>query len=292
MGDIARALLRPTTYVGHAREAVSLARAVATYPLGLFGAALATTEPSGDRRHDTPVVLVHGFGHNRSGWFVLDRRLRQAGFTCVQMVNYNPLRNDIAELCDQLADRIELIRTISEAPRVHVIGHSLGGILLRWYVQELGGDEVVDTAVTIATPHRGTRTAVAGVMWTAVGRQLLPGSNLMRKLHQGARASSVRWISYYSNLDMLVSPASSAKLTEPALAATNVLVKDEGHLSLMVSPALASSVVAQLEAAEGEGATITSLAGRVATTSPHTAAKAKAAPSDTGRAARSAGRVS
>ena len=89
-----------------------------------------TTEPSGDRRHDTPVVLVHGFGHNRSGWFVLDRRLRQAGFTCVQMVNYNPLRNDIAELCDQLADRIELIRTISEAPRVHVIGHSLGGMAI------------------------------------------------------------------------------------------------------------------------------------------------------------------
>ena len=62
------------------------------------------------------------------------------------MVNYNPLRNDIAELCDQLADRIELIRTISEAPRVHVIGHSLGGILLRWYVQELPNELATDEA--------------------------------------------------------------------------------------------------------------------------------------------------
>ena len=246
--------------MGHAREAVSLARAVATYPLGFLDAGLPSHEPSGDASHDTPVILVHGFGHNRSGWFVLDRRLRQAGFTCVHMVNYNPLRDDVAALGDRLADRVELVRTIAGSPRVHVVGHSLGGVLLRWYVQELGGDGVVDTAVTIATPHHGTRTAIAGLTWTAVGRQLLPGSSLMRQLHKGARPTSVRWISYYSNLDMLVSPASSAKLTEPALAATNVLVKDEGHLSLMVSPTLAGSVVSQLEAAEGRGATITPLA--------------------------------
>jgi len=45
----------------------------------------------------------------------------------------------------------------------------------------------------------------------------------------------VRFISFYSNLDSLVLPASNAKITEPALRARNVLVKDVGHLSLLIS---------------------------------------------------------
>jgi triacylglycerol lipase len=45
----------------------------------------------------------------------------------------------------------------------------------------------------------------------------------------------VRFISFYSNLDSLVLPAANAKITEPALRARNVLVKDLGHLSLLIS---------------------------------------------------------
>jgi len=44
-------------------------------------------------------------------------------------------------------------------------------------------------------------------------------------------------------------------ILEPELEATNVLVKDQGHLSIMLSRRLASSVVDQLGAAEGLPAT-------------------------------------
>ena len=58
----------------------------------------------------------------------------------------------------------------------------------------------------------------------------------------------MRWVSYYSNLDLLVQPSRSAVIRDEALNATNVLVKDHGHLSILLSPKLARSVVDQLEA--------------------------------------------
>jgi len=60
----------------------------------------------------------------------------------------------------------------------------------------------------------------------------------------------VRWVAYYSNIDVLVQPGRSAMLRHPALNATNVLVKDHGHLSIMLSVGLARSIVDQLETAE------------------------------------------
>src|SRR5688572_1279705 len=181
VGILTTALRRPQTYVGVAREAASAARCVALYPAGLAEAALRTGTPRGDRTHDTPVLLVHGYGHNRSGWFLLDRTLRAAGFTSVHTMNYVAFgREGVRELAGRLADRVEEVRRLTGADKVHVVGHSMGGVLLRYFVQELGGHRLVDTAVTIASPHEGTFAAMAGVGTAA--RDLRPGSKVMRRL--------------------------------------------------------------------------------------------------------------
>ena len=259
-------LRRPQTYVGQAREAATIARCALQYPLGLAEAALSTGVPKGDRTFDTPVVLVHGYGHNRSGWFMLDRRLRRVGFTSVHTLNYLPYLSGVPELADRLAERIEAICELTGSDKVHIVGHSMGGIVARWYVQELGGHDRVDTAITIGSPHSGTYAAMLGVGTGA--RDLRPGSRVMRRLERNAKASPVRWIAYYSNLDMLIQPASSAMLDHPELAATNVLVKDHGHVSLMLSQVVGRSIAFQLQAAEGvDGAALISPIGRAAQTS-------------------------
>lgn len=242
---------------GAAREALSIAACITRYPFGLFDAALSTGRACGDPVHDTPVVLVHGLGHNRSGWFALDRRLRRAGFTSVHTHNYVPVATSVPRLAKGLAEKIAAVRELTGADRVHVVGHSLGGILLRWYVQELGGDATVDTAVTIASPHRGSVLARF-----AVGRlaaDLRPGSAVLRRLERGATPSPVRWIAYWSNLDEFVQPASSAKLVEPGLRATNLFVRHHGHMTAMLSPLVTRSIVSQLEASEGSGCVVSPL---------------------------------
>src|SRR5947209_5312867 len=156
VGILTTALSRPATYLGGVREFTSLARAAVRFPFGLGDETIKSLTPSGDSCHDTPVVLVHGFGHNRSGWERLQRKLTGAGFGCVHSVNYNPFRNDVPEIAADLGEHIDRIRSLTGAEKVNVVGHSLGGVLLRWYVQELGGDTFVDTAITVASPHAGT----------------------------------------------------------------------------------------------------------------------------------------
>jgi len=237
------------------REAMSAARCAWWYPLGILDAVITRAEPSGDVTHDTPVILVHGFGHNRSGWTVAQHHLRQAGFTSVHTMNYDPFRHDIPALAEQLATRVDLIRMITGAERVHLVGHSLGGVLIRWYVQVLDGGQYVDTAITVASPHEGTRVAYGAIGATAA--QLRPGSPVMRRLAgpAPAEAKQVRWVAFYSNLDLLIQPAASAKIAHPDLRATNILAKDHGHMSAMVSPVVARSIVHQLEASEGKPGT-------------------------------------
>ena len=242
------ALIRPRTYLGYAREAATFAQCIARYPFGVIEGRLSNGRPSGDEVHDTPTLLVHGFGHNRSGWFVLNDHLRRAGFTSVHTWNYDPWRHDIPELAQMLSDRVEMLRGLTGADHVNVVGHSLGGVLLRWYVQELGGDERVRNAITVASPHQGTRLAtfVPGRRGR-VASELAPGSWLLRRLEQTARPSPVRWIAFYSNLDFFVQPATSAMITDPRLEATNIFVKDAGHLSIMLSPKVAEEISGALE---------------------------------------------
>ncbi len=244
MEPFVTALRRRETYVGYAREALSFAQCVARYPLGLVDDGVRAGRPSGDPHRDTPILLVHGFGHNRSGWFVINQHLRRAGYTSVHAWNYDPWRHDVPELATLLADRVEMLRAVSGSERVHIIGHSLGGILLRWYVQELGGDATVGNAISVASPHEGTRLASFVPGRTGrIAAELSPGSWMLRRLDRTARPSPVRWTAFYSNLDFFVQPNSSAMIVNPALRATNVFVKDVGHLSIILSPTLARGVV-------------------------------------------------
>ncbi|HEY2430161.1 MAG TPA: alpha/beta fold hydrolase, partial [Acidimicrobiales bacterium] len=165
-------VVRPAA--GLLSEVAVTARCAARYPLGLLEGALTTGRPSGEPEHDTPVLLVHGYAHNQSGWWVMDRALRQAGFTSVHRLNYVPFGSGIPALAERLAARVEEICAFTGADRIHVVAHSLGGVMLRWYAQECGGDRRLATAVTLGSPHEGT---LVSYLWPErTARQLRPGS--------------------------------------------------------------------------------------------------------------------
>lgn len=251
-----RALLRPGTYVGGAREMSLTLVHACLYPLGLtsvetlqetlradraVGAIDERTEAATARM---PVILVHGYVMNRSAFLVMSQALAKAGFRHVRSFNYPQFSRGVPEVAGMLGGEVERVLADSGARRCMIVGHSMGGVVARYYIQALGGEDTVDTLVTLGTPHDGTYTAAMGVGPAAL--DMTYRSSFLERLRAGARPGDVRYIAYYSNLDGWVIPAVSAKLTIPALQATNVRVRDIGHLSMLLSGEVIRSVVSYL----------------------------------------------
>lgn len=241
----------------------------------------------------SPVVFVPGYGHADRAWSLIGRHLDRAGFTDVGALDPVASRGDIVARAGRLRSHIEAVQAVTGCQKVHVVGHNVGGIVIRYYVQVLGGDESVDTAVTVGSPHAGSELIPVGLGPAAA--QVRPGSNILRRLDESARPMNVRWISYFSEHDLFVAPATAGMLKHPLLRATNVLVSDHGHLSLMIPTATCRSIAQQLAAAEGipgHGTPVSALPGGVVkleddrgtVPSPAAVASAKAVhPSNWGR---------
>jgi pimeloyl-ACP methyl ester carboxylesterase len=235
-----------------AGAAVELAWAsthVVLYPFGLFGG----TDSNEGHRYSvaelppvqrglvvgdveaagTPILLVHGMIDNRSIFALLRRGLRRRGFGRVLSINYSPMTSDVRVAAHWLAEEVESLVAETGYERVHVIGHSLGGLIARYYVTRLGGDARVHTLVTLGTPHGGTFNAYA--LPSNLCRQLRPDSALMRELSDPAPGCGTRFVAYWSDLDQMVFPQRNASLNHPDLVVRNIAIHGTGHMSLPIN---------------------------------------------------------
>jgi pimeloyl-ACP methyl ester carboxylesterase len=120
-----------------------------------------------------PVVLGNGLIDNHSIFAVMRRSLRRRGFTSVCSWNYSPFLTDVARGAADLGEHLQRVCEQTGHERVHVVGHSLGGLLARYHVQRQGGDQHVETLVTLGTPHQGS--VLAHLLPTPLVRQLRTG---------------------------------------------------------------------------------------------------------------------
>ncbi len=130
---------------------------------------------------------------------------------------------------------------------MRLVGHSLGGLVVRYAVQRLALPVRVERAVTLAAPHRGTPLAGCGLGKLATS--LRPGSALLEELRHSPVPAGVRWTSGYGGLDLVVPPA-SAHLDEPGFDAVHVCVPQAGHLGVLRAPPVLDAVVDALLADE------------------------------------------
>ncbi|WP_406439632.1 alpha/beta fold hydrolase [Streptomyces sp. NBC_00631] len=246
LAGLSLALLKST-----ALEAAILAGHLLLYPTGLTperrppAPPVPTAEPDGTARLPVaaapPVVLLHGFIDNRSVFVLLRRTLAQHGGQRVESLNYSPLTCDIRTAAELLGRHIEEICERTGSGRVDIVGHSLGGLIARYYVQRLGGDLRVRTLVTLGTPHAGTRVVPLADAHPIV-RQMRPGSQVIEELTRPAPGCRTRFVSFWSDLDSLMEPVETARIDHPDLMATNVRVTGIGHLALPVHPAIATGI--------------------------------------------------
>lgn len=262
-----RALCSPATLAGGLTELAWVGAHVLMYPLGT-----GTEQMQPDLRHRpgaqspavralfaadplaarTPVLLVHGLVDNRSIFAVMRRSLRRRGFASVCSWNYSPLLRDVAQAARDLGAHIERICARTGHDRVHVVGHSLGGLIARYYVQRQGGDRRVDHLVTLGSPHGGSLLAHA--LPTPLIRQLRPGSPVLQELAEPVERCDTRITAVYSDLDQLVLPTSAGRCDHPHLGARNLLFRGVGHMSLPIHRGVLDEVALTLAGA-GSSAT-------------------------------------
>lgn len=213
------------------------------------------------RAAGTPILLVHGIGDNRSVFAVLGRALRKRGFGLVYGLNYSVLtaiNGDVRTAARELGREVERICEATGSEQVHVVGHSLGGLVARYYAQRLGGDERIHTLVTLGTPHRGTLAAY--LIPTPVFRQLRPESDVMTELAEPAPGCRTRFVAIWSEMDQLIMPQQHAQLDHPDLLTTNHRFGDVGHLSLSMDPRAVHTIASTLAQLDGAPAVARSAA--------------------------------
>jgi triacylglycerol lipase len=203
----------------------------------------------------TPILLVHGLVDNRSIFALLRRHLRRRGFGRVWTMNYKIWTTDLRDAARQLAASVDAICEQTGYERIHVIGHSMGGLVARYYVQRLGGDAHVHTLVTLGTPHQGTRAA--RLFPRGVCQQLTPGSDVVKELTEPAIGCQTRFVSFWSDNDALISPKQAAILDHPDLSARNILVQGVGHMSLPIDRRIVREITSTLALLDSDGATVT-----------------------------------
>lgn len=159
-----------------------------------------TSHGQGDRL----VIFVHGFMARGPVFGPMREEVAHAASVETIDVSYGPL-----ERFEAVCERVRgLVADRADGRPVTLVGHSLGGLVSRWVVQELGVG-AVDRLITLASPHAGTRTArlFAGPLIDAIR----PGSSVLRRLEASRETlGAVRSTAVVAGRDRMVTPPASA----------------------------------------------------------------------------------
>lgn len=177
----------------------------------------APTKPPPDRN----LVLVHGFLENGSAFHLMKRRLEKQGYHClVPKLKPSDGRGGLEKLADGLKRDIDAAYGPSRS--FSIIAFSMGGIVSRHYLQNLGGAPRCRSLFTISSPHHGTHAA-----WlypTTGAAQMRPGSPFLAELQRSEhRLGRMPVVSYRTPLDLIIVPSSNSKweraenISHPAL---------------------------------------------------------------------------
>lgn len=254
---IARAVL--AALAGFAAPALLAAFVVGDRPPDGAGTADGAQGPDGNRPPETCVILLHGLGRTPLSMLPLKFALDRAGYRTVNK-GYPSLAQPIEELAaTHVPEALARCASPPDAP-IHFVGHSLGGILVRQYLQ----DHAVPAGsrmVMLGPPNRGSELVAefADDVWFAVmgpaaaqlgtGADSLPANLGPVDLEIGIIAAT------RSGLDSILLQA--AELPEPhdgkvSLESTRLdemqdfLAVDETHTFVIGNAKVAEQVVAFL----------------------------------------------
>jgi len=208
---------------------------VALIPLGLI-----SRKQINLQRGEIPVVLLHGLFDNQGSWLWFKYQLRKHGFRNIVSLNLSSWHSEEA-LTELLAKRIDELRLQVGVNQVNLVGHSMGGLIARNYVQLRGGAAKVDKLVCLGSPHQGSKLATFSCV--PLGKILIPASDFLTRLNSAPVPENVTLTNIYSRKDNMVQPNRFNHLHW----GTAVELDGMGHTSLVYRKAPIMAAIAALK---------------------------------------------
>jgi pimeloyl-ACP methyl ester carboxylesterase len=206
-------------------ESAALFVTILLHPAGWFR----SREPEPEYGSGTPVLLLHGLIHNRACWLWTRYLLRRRGVVNVFTLDL-PFWLDVETQTEVLSGKVEELLLASGAEKVRLVGHSMGGMVARHYLQTRDGAARVERCILLAAPNGGSKLAPFAL--TPTGQQLLPGSDFLQRLAEAPLPAGVKTTTIYSRHDNIVLPFENARLE----GVENVELAGIGHISLLYHP--------------------------------------------------------
>lgn len=195
--------------------------------------------PGARTRGPRPIIVLHGYAMNRANFWPLARRLRAAGLGPIYGFEYWTLGRTAAA-ARQLRWFVDEVRAKTGAAEVDVIGHSMGGVVARYYAALAGGDGAVRNLITIGSPHSGTEISKIGIGHPT--RELVLGSALLTRIAAAPPLAHTRLTVVWSRADALV--PGTRQLAIPG--AEVLMFPDLGHVTLLASRRVAAALIERL----------------------------------------------
>lgn len=192
------------------------------------------------------VVLVHGFVCNRALWNPWLRDLRRLGvpFSAISLEPVFGTIDAYVPLVDAAVRRVEAATGLAPV----LVGHSMGGLALRAWLDFAAADARCHRAITIGTPHHGTWLARWAL--TPNGIQMRRGGGWLEALAAREPAHRrERFTCFYGHCDNIVFPPSTATLA----GAHNIHLAGTAHVHMAFHPVVFAAVCGWLGVA-GEAA--------------------------------------
>jgi Predicted acetyltransferases and hydrolases with the alpha/beta hydrolase fold len=186
------------------------------------------------------VMLLHGIFDSGRVFATLQQLLHKHGFrTLAPDLVPNDGSASMATLAEQVRRIIEQERR--ETEWLGLIGFSMGGIVARYYLQNLGGYRHVKRVVTISSPHRGS--ALAYLASGKGAQELRPNSPLLQELSEDEQQLlPLKPLSLWTPLDLMIVPAKNSIWKIAKNVAFNVVA----HRLMLSSKAVHQTILKSL----------------------------------------------
>jgi hypothetical protein len=213
----------------------------------------------------TPVIFVHGAAGSPQDWSLAMRRIDRKKYQPWFYVYPSGMRLESAAMA--LNDGVKELHERYRFRRLHVVAHSMGGLVSRRFIGQnvlVEGNSYINTFITFSSPWDGHEAAAMGVKYAPEvvpsWRDMEHGSAFLNDLFKRPLKGRVNHHLFYSHRagksrilppenDGTVSVASQLR-KEAAQDAVEVRGFDEDHVSILSSRAALTAARTILDAAE------------------------------------------